>query len=427
MPPVSGQRWSCHSCGHCCRSLVGHLFDADRKRIDQLDWVRELGVPPYVRAGRNWVLNKRPDGACVFLDEDNRCLIHARSGEPAKPLACRIFPFSLRPVRHGWQASLRYDCPSVRSSKGTPITQYRAWLADLSGELDHDAPVLDDTANLERGVRASVEEVEAVIARFTRWFKDDNPSMMDRLVGAARVTSTLQHARFRKVRGRRFMELIDLLFAALPAELTCAPDEPTPRQRRLLRLLAFAHAEHVTLAEMRSGVIRRLGKRWQQLRGARRFWAGRGIIPHWPGFDGDVRFEAVEAIHPDPEHERAVGELLNRYVAARLQARSVFGRGYYGWRVFDGLAALWTSVAAVGWLGRCLAAGDGSKSLRYDDIARALGVVDRAATRVPALGTAAERARTAYLSRDDGVARLLHRYAPASPGHCLREESGRSA
>lgn len=378
-----------------------------------MSWVAELGAAPYVRTGGNWVLNKRPDGACVFLDEDNRCMIHARSGEPAKPLACRIFPFSLRSVPHGWQASLRYDCPSVRSSKGAPIAQYRAWLADLSGELDHDAAILDDTPNLARGVRASVEEVDAVIARFTRWCRAAEHSMMDRLVGAARVTSTLQHAKLRKVRGHRLVELIDLLFAALPAESAQAPDEATHRQRRLLRLLAFAHAEHVTLAEMRSGVIRRLGKRWQQLRRAKRFWAGRGFVPHWPGFDGDVLFEAVETMPPDPEHGGAVGELLNRYVTARLQARSVFGRGYYGWRVFDGMAALWTSIAAVGWLGRCFAAGDGSKSLRYDDVARALGVVDRAATRVPALGTTAERARTAYLSREDGVARLLQQYAPA--------------
>ena len=49
---------------------------------------------------------------------------------------------------------------------------------------------------------------------------------------------------------------------------------------------------------------------------------------------------------------------------------------------------------------------------RTCDVARALGMVDRAATRLPSLGTAAERARARFLADDDGVARLLYEYAP---------------
>src|SRR5690606_16469377 len=34
----------------------------------------------------------RPGGACTFLLDDNRCLIHAQFGFDAKPLACQLFP-----------------------------------------------------------------------------------------------------------------------------------------------------------------------------------------------------------------------------------------------------------------------------------------------------------------------------------------------
>ena len=103
--------------------------------------------------------------------------------------------------------------------------------------------------------------------------------------------------------------------------------------------------------------------------------------------------------------------MLLRYLTGRINSRSVFGAGYYGWRVFDGIAALWLSAAAAGWLGRYHAALNGKKSLDAFGAGLALGLVDRAATRLPALGTVAERARVSYLLDDDGIARLLTHYS----------------
>ena len=106
----------------------------------------------------------------------------------------------------------------------------------------------------------------------------------------------------------------------------------------------------------------------------------------------------------------AVDDLLRRYFAARLEGRSVFGSGYYGWSVVNGLSALVLSIVAAGWLARYVACGANRVALMLEDVTYALGVVDRAATRLPALGTVAERARVSYLFRDDGAARLLGAY-----------------
>lgn len=404
MPNVPNQRWSCHSCSNCCRTLVVHLLDDERERLKEEGWAEKLGVTPYVRVGRGYALNKHSDGACVFLDDDNRCRIHAKLGPDAKPLACRLFPFSVRPVPGAWQASLRFDCPSVVESKGAPIRQHRPAVRSLAAGMSSVSP--DVAVELQRGVRATDDETTAVQTRLIRFLKNEDLPMTQRLFGAARVTATLDQATLAQVRGERFSDLLDVLFQTLPVESAVMPGAATPRSRGMLRQLAFAHAEHVTLHEQRS-TRTRFRRRWQQWRSAGRFRVGRGLVPTLPGFARDVRFEAVETIEPNSDDGRRVEELVLRYLIVRLEARSVFGAGYYGWAVVTGLAALWLSVAATGWLARYVAATEGRSTLGFNDIGRALGMVDRAATRLPALGTVSERARIAYLIRDDGMARLL--------------------
>ena len=411
MPAIAGQRWSCHSCGNCCRTLVEHVTDAERRRIVEQGWAKELGVEPVVRSGRSWVLNKRADGACVFLDEENRCRIHARFGAAAKPLACRVFPFSVRPTRNGWRASLRFDCPSATASKGEPIGAHRAWLGELVGELTPEVRTENEVVLLKRSVRADSREVDELMRRLRHWLDDADVSMTDRLVGAARVTSMLAGAKLKKVRGSRFADLVDLLFETLPGEIATAPETPAAKQRGMLRQAAFAHAEHVTLAELRSGVFGRLRERWMQLRSARRFLKGGGVVPAAPGLAAGVAFAAVESVGPADERPADVEDLLHRYLTARIEGDTVFGAGYYGWPVLDGLAALWLSIAAAGWLARHEAAAEQRERVSFADVATALGVVDRAATRLPALGTWAERARLSFLVLDDGLARLLRAYA----------------
>jgi len=415
LPVVEGQRWSCHSCGLCCRTLVGHLTDEERWRLDEQGWGEELGVAPYVKVGRSWALNKQPDGACVFLDGENRCRIHAKFGETAKPLACRIFPFSVRPVRGAWQTSLRFDCPSVTASKGEPIDRHRGWLNELVQQIAHGKEPGEDVADFHRGVRATVEELRTLTARLWRWLSDRGLPVTDRLIGAARLTETLHDANLKKVRGPRFAELLDLLLDALPRECAQRPAPPTAKQRAMLRQYAFAHAEHVSLAEIRSGVGGRWAKRWQQLRSAKRFLRGAGLVPNLPGFSAEVAFDAIEAVGGAVERREEIEDLIRRYLMARIEGRTVFGRGFYGWSAFTGLGALWLSTAAAGWLARYHAAAEQRASVSFENFARALGIIDRAATRLPALGAVSERVRVSYLLADDGLARLISAYAALEP------------
>jgi lysine-N-methylase len=414
MPEVPNQRWSCHSCGKCCRALVAHLSEEDVKRLDRQGWAGKMDLPPYVPMAGGYVLNKTPDGRCVFLEDDNRCRIHARYGEAEKPLACRIFPFSVRPVEGQWQASLRFDCPSVVHSHGKPLAQYRPWLSDLVTSLDHNPSSEAEAADLAKGLRATGQEVDAVVGRLRAWMAREDLPLLDRLFTAARLTSALNLGRYEEVRGREFADLIDSLFETLPTESRRLPPAPSRKQRGMLRQLAFAHSEHVSPEEVHATFLARMKKRWQQLREARVFLKGQGIVPRLPGFGVDTTFEVVESVEPAAGLNPKVDELLRRYVSARFDGRSLFGEGYYGWPIFAGLGALWLALAATGWIARYVAATNKRKEMHFDDVGEALGIVDRAATRVPSLGTTAERMRLSYLVRDDGLAALVHEYVPLS-------------
>ena len=102
------QQWDCHACGDCCRMYAVRVTAEEKARINGQDWsdVPELVDVPRIiyekRIGDDR-LNHRADGACVFLGPDNRCRIHSKFGAEAKPMACRIYPFTLVPAGDQWR------------------------------------------------------------------------------------------------------------------------------------------------------------------------------------------------------------------------------------------------------------------------------------------------------------------------------------
>jgi len=87
-----GLRFGCTQCGHCCTGEPGHVWvgEAEEARI-----ARALRLPldtfraRYVRqVGDRRSLLERPNGDCILLSPDRKCLVH-----DAKPRQCVTFPF----------------------------------------------------------------------------------------------------------------------------------------------------------------------------------------------------------------------------------------------------------------------------------------------------------------------------------------------
>jgi|GEM_PF-5258791 len=126
---IKDARWSCQSCGACCRGfsfgpIEEHIIKGlEEKEVDK-HW------PP---AQRKWYIQhpqtqeyyfSHVDGHCVFLQSDNLCAIHARWGEKAKPWFCREYPFHIVEDKKGINITVREDCGGFHKSlqSGTRIT-----------------------------------------------------------------------------------------------------------------------------------------------------------------------------------------------------------------------------------------------------------------------------------------------------------------
>lgn len=416
MPELKAQRWECRGCTRCCRELVVHLTSRDVRRIDEQGWSNRLAEPAYVRLGRETVLNHRPSGGCVFLSDDGRCRIHAEFGADAKPLACQLYPFSLHPDTGGFQASLRFDCPTAAANDGAPLSTHRPGVQKLAQALVDAGAFGDPPAapriTLTDGRVAGAAEIDALTERIDEWLRDLNRPLDERLIALAGLLDTLAQANLNRVRDDCFVELLDMLFAELRASAAgkrpLPRPAPTPRQLRLFRMSVFAHCEYLSFDQARRSALASLRYRWNQLRRARRMAAGVGTVPRLLPDGGEVEFAGLPAVACGaPDTRQSIDELLTRYLRARLLGGTAFGPGYYGRSAFDGLRAWLLAAPIVLWLSRYVALVDQRSHFGLPDVQRAVGIVDRTAGRAPELGARSGRLRVEYLAADDGIARLI--------------------
>lgn len=411
LPDLKSQRFACHSCTNCCRELVVHLTPTDRKKIEDQNWTGRIDTTPYVRLGRDHVLNHKPGGGCVFLMEDQRCRIHAEYGPTAKPLACQLYPFTLHREGDDLRSGIRFDCPSVAANKGEPIPQHRHDVRRLAAELQSAADLFSKTKPIElcRGCPISAKGLDAIIDQLDVWLRDTDRPLDDRLHGLCSLCDTLDAARLDAVDDDQLGELVTLLIGELKS--TAPPTDlplPTARHFALLRMAVFAHAEHVALADMQAPLWSRWRYRFVQLLRGRRMIRGHGDVPPLiPGAPA-VPFDRIDRLPRDAASPaQDDDEFLTRYLRMRLLSHSAFGDGCYGWPFIDGLRATILSIAVTRWLARYLALVAGRTTWRLADLQQALGLVDRAAGRAKELGRASGALRIRFFAQDQGLARLL--------------------
>ena len=413
MPDVPDQRHACHGCGGCCRDPVVYLTGDDRRRIDEQGWAGRLGSAPYVEINRSIVISHAPGGACVFLDDAGRCRIHAEFGAAAKPLACRIYPFTFETMDDAHRVGLRFDCPSAARNAGAPLHAQRDDVGRWVRALADAGSTTGVPAELAPGVTMTPREEEAIRSHLDRWLKATGAPIVDRLCGLADLADTLAKAKLRAVRDERFGELLGLLIDELPSVTGSMRDNPPPaptaRQQRLLRQVAFAHAEHATFDDMLLPFFGRLAHRLDQYRRGRRMSAGAGSVPPLAGRRWDrAEFLAMDRAAPCSETARpAVDDLLTRYLRVRVQSGTVCGPGHLGYDLADGLRATLLTVVCAAWFARLSAVAAGRSAAEFEDWVTAIGIVDRTATRSPALRGVAARLRIGYLAAEQGVARLI--------------------
>lgn len=406
------QNWSCHNCGGCCRRHDIEITAEEHARIEAQGWTPADGVPagPLIERSGGWFtpsvsrLAHRPDGGCVFLDERGLCRIHAKFGEAAKPLACRLYPFVFHPAGQRVAVGLRYSCPSVVADKGRSLSDRSTELKGLEREVVPDGAARIDPPEVNAGQRLSWPDTLRVVGGLDRIVAESELPLRDRLLRLEFLARMLDQARFEKISGARVDELVDLLTQASGDEVRpvlSAHYRPLAGTLVQFRLLCAQYARLETEREARSG----WRHRWMMLRAAVRFARGTGHIPvlqegfrEVPFADLDRSFGAIAPV---------MDEVLTRYLRVKLQSLHFCGRAYYDIPLAEGLASLLLAVAATCWLARWRGASEGRATWTGDDLAFALAVVDHQHGFSPALGHKPARSRVRLLWKTQQLAPLL--------------------
>jgi Fe-S-cluster containining protein len=75
-----------------------------------------------------YTMEKRADGRCVFLTEQNRCALHERFGAESKPAMCQLFPYTFTEAPDGYYASVSFASTGALFNQGKPLEDQREHL-----------------------------------------------------------------------------------------------------------------------------------------------------------------------------------------------------------------------------------------------------------------------------------------------------------
>ncbi|MCY2964411.1 MAG: YkgJ family cysteine cluster protein [Planctomycetota bacterium] len=411
------QNWSCHNCGGCCRQHEIEITSAERERIVAQNWTVADGIPagsPVIeRMGafpwnRRWRLAHQPDGACLFLDDKGLCRIHAKFGEPAKPLACRVYPFAFHPAGRKIAVGLRFSCPSVVANRGASMSRQQGELKELERLVVPESAREFPPPRLSSKQQLDWPDTLQIIAALDATLATEGEPFVLKMLWSLGAVDLIGQASFERVRGPRLADFLSIVTQAVKSELPTLPRQTAPPgaiARQLFRMLVAQYARRDTFRSDQRGI----GYRWKLLRAIWSFAAGRGeLTPLQEGFQA-VPFEALEtSFGPIPAESE---EVLTRYVRVKLQSLHFCGRAYYDVPLVEGFASLGLAVVCVCYLARWLARGAGRDVWTADDFARAVTVVDHHHGYSPALGMGAFRQRQRLLWKQKEVTRLLAHYS----------------
>ncbi|HEY2783398.1 MAG TPA: YkgJ family cysteine cluster protein [Fimbriiglobus sp.] len=374
------QKWSCHGCSDCCRTYHVRVTDAERDRIAKMDWSGDpamagVDVTVYDKKARDYRLNHQDDGVCVLLDAENRCRIHAKYGEPAKPMACRLYPFVLVPAGDHWRVGLRFACPTVTKNEGKPVAERTGELREYAGLLEADAsvPPGDVPAPPLQGSQAVswpdlLRFTKAVVALLAV----PGRPIERKLRAVLSFDQVCRHARYDKVQGKRLGELFEVLTVAVGDETPADPyavRKPGWVGRMTFRQVAALYCRKDS--GRNKGSVAGRG-RFALAAAAWRFARGTGIVPRLHGLmpEGIPFATADKPFGPLPDASEA---LLTRYYVSKVESMQFCGSTNFHQGFWDGLEMLVLTFPVVMFIARVMVAGGKPKDEAVSD---ALRIVD---------------------------------------------------
>jgi Fe-S-cluster containining protein len=242
----TGAQWGCHRCGACCR--VFQLGPVEPEILQNLaasgveDWWPPAAEAPFFHLrptpeGPQAFLRK-VDGACVFLDPEQGCVIHARLGAAAKPSFCRQYPFHVVRDPLGLSAAVRSDCGGLGQDAAgdAPVSVLAAAHLDLPRPepipalLAPEYPLVPGLAVPAEGLARFVREQEAALAA-----QDAAPAVLFAETRAAAARSFgLRFPASDPARAEAALQRVARALRDLVVQVDAAGEAPSPAEAALV-------------------------------------------------------------------------------------------------------------------------------------------------------------------------------------------------
>ena len=411
------QNWDCHSCGDCCRQLEAVITEEEKQRLEKLDLAgdSEIAAGPWFLAKgwlkKSWALRRRPDGSCVFLTLANRCRLHERFGEEAKPFVCRFFPFILIPAGNHWRVGLRYACPSAAGNKGRLLTDHQSVLVQYSHMLEKHAGQSGESApppRLQSGQHVPWTDLIRFGQALVEIVEDREYRLERRLRICLALARLCRQARFNNVTDGRLTEFLDLVRAGLDSEVprTAAELPPPGWLGRVMFRTLLAVFVRKDLGQYRGPATQtRLGR----LRAGWRFVRGKGPVPRVNTLLPEITFEEVEQ---GPALPKELDETLERYYLVKLTSLQFCGPANFGLPFWAGLDSLLLTMPMICWLTKALSTAVDTPGLAsLSAVEKAIFLVDDHFGGNPILGALHNRFLMRTLAQRGDLEKLIAWYS----------------
>jgi len=399
------QSWSCHGCSDCCRGqLLISVSPEEKSRIEKQHWIKADGVDPsamIVAEGNGFRLGHQADGACVFLDPAGRCRIHAKYGEDAKPLACRLYPLVIHPAGKKLVVGLRFSCPSAVANRGKPLAEQSREIQTLARLV-----VPDDYQEGSPPLILDAPDREwPDFLRFVKWLDTSmaapETSTALKLMRALQWLAAIEKVRLDRITGEGADEILEALVqnsAQKIPDLHASPGRPSRVGKLFLRLMVFENARLTQVEKISHS------SRWNRFASVLRFMRASGHTPRLRAGLESVKFSDIEKSFGPLSPQMEV--MLTRYFRVKIQSLHFCGPAFHDRPLIEGFRNLALLYPVIIWLSRWLAVSDRRAKIFDADVARAISMVDYHHSYAPYLAW-----RVRLLNQRDDISKLCGWYA----------------
>lgn len=397
--------YSCIACGDCCRlGLEVNLTENDYVRLSKYSWAElypELeGLDLFVRykektGQTRYRIRPRRDGACPFLNAENKCLIHAHVGEDRKPLACQLFPYTFAHTPAGVHIGCRFNCPSVVGGRGRPLSERREEISKLFRKVRDEGLVArePEEAKFCYTYRLSWPHLLDVEAALMESLQREELSFAKRLMLCGRIVQRLRAS----TKGAEESETVGLSPLELCQQLE-AEDLERPRLKLFEKVTfnqALAHFYN------RTGAAFRYLPLWQRsLTRMRRVLRQLKFILQMGTLrvaDRRVKMKGLRRVSSSAL-DRESTRVLTRYFQAKIHGQSFFASQFFGYSFVEGLTFMVLLYSCILWYAKAFAAAAGRTAVERRDLEAAIRFVDPSFSAAGPFGGAFEKIRLFLLA-----------------------------